>query len=446
MAMEEYLYRAPPGWKTTTNRNLVPTQLLVEPAGAASEMAPSLQYRARAYRNTEPAQIPPNACGAMRARRGESVVEKARTWYDAEKQEVLGMWRRLRGFGDAVRGFPTLIVIGILTALPLGGCVLFPHSDDLWGAAFDVECSGETAWVCASSSVIAVDVADRSKPVALGSIEFPEIAREIAVDGNVACLAGGSAGLRVLDISDVCQPREIASLALPGWSARVDVDSGRVLVLGERRLFVCDLSDHRSPKLLATHDFSRKVLRIQVAGNRAYIQAYASIEIFDVSSPSKLSRIGSYEPPKVSYQRIGGFHVEGNRLHITDKDSYRLIDVTDPQNPVEIGACLIPGGGDPVNPDEVFGSKGRAFVINLIGSNESILVIDLTHPDRPAVLGSCRVGGQAHAHVSDIEVSGDTAFVSVALGGVLLVDVTDPANPTELTRFHTSSLFDLYVD
>ncbi|TKJ41068.1 hypothetical protein CEE37_05220 [candidate division LCP-89 bacterium B3_LCP] len=108
----------------------------------------------------------------------------------------------------------------------------------------------------------------------------------------------------------------------------------------------------------------------------------------------------------------------------------RVIDISDPAHPVEVGYCLTPGFCY-----DVVVSGEYAYVAN---NYDGLRIIDVTNPSNPVETGFCDTPGRAHG----VDVQGDYAYVSDYNWGMRIIDVSDPANPVEVGHFEHENLED----
>jgi hypothetical protein len=126
--------------------------------------------------------------------------------------------------------------------------------------------------------------------------------------------------------------------------------------------------------------------------------------------------------------------VDGDYAYVTDKDEgLKVVNITDPTNPHKIGSYDTPNIAQSiyVDGDYVFiaDGSGDAFLRNVI-------VLDVTDPSNPTLLGNCTTAASGSA--TGIYVSGDTAYVACTVGGVYAVDVTDPSAPQSIGNVNTA--------
>jgi hypothetical protein len=122
-------------------------------------------------------------------------------------------------------------------------------------------------------------ILDASQPptVSVTSVyTLPTFGRAVAVSGSTAYVADGTAGLRILDVSNPVLPTEIGAFSLPGWSANDVVVSGTYayVAAGTEGVWMLDVSNPAAPQaLLASADWStRDAYRtLAVAGSYVYV-------------------------------------------------------------------------------------------------------------------------------------------------------------------------------
>ena len=113
--------------------------------------------------------------------------------------------------------------------------------------------------------------------------------------------------------------------------------------------------------------------------------------------------------------------VAGGLAYVADAVfGLRVINVSDPTAPVELGALDTPGGALDV---AVLG--GLAYVTDGLSG---LRVIDVSDPTVPVELGALATPG----FPEDVEVVGGLAYVADGFDGLRVIDVSDPTTPVEL--------------
>lgn len=199
-----------------------------------------------------------------------------------------------------------------------------------------------------------------------------------------------------------------------------------------------DVTDIKNPKVIVQRDLPHTSMRsnsLEVTGDIMAV-AYqvlaepgvmkpgfgkdpAGIELFDISNPEDPKTISFFDcsgPHSMGVHQL--WFVDGETIHfaggapdfqprnMADSQFYRSIDVSNPSKPVEIGRWWLPGTreGDVEDPPErldVYQDKGfRAHNTNV-------------YPERP-----------------------DRAYVAYLDGGMIILDISDKANPTMVSRWN----------
>jgi hypothetical protein len=261
-----------------------------------------------------------------------------------------------------------------------------------------------------------IDIRSPANPTRVSRYNMAEYSQGIAVAGDYAYVADGRAGLQVIDISKPAQPRQIGSFAP---------------------------TSHRFAGI-ALDWIESAFTGVEVVGNHCYVAELflrvghgtriigSSVQIIDISAPSKPQRVGS--TPIGAYDVLRqyqfGSHVQGMVLsgkHLLvagGRAGLQTVDISQPAVTQVIGH-LHPGGYAP----QVTLASNHAYIAEQrrwTGSNEvlgGLRIIDVGDPANPTLIGGDDVGD-----ATDVAVSGTNACV-LAEGSVHIFDVTNPANP-----------------
>jgi hypothetical protein len=269
-----------------------------------------------------------------------------------------------------------LVTVGIVSAIFIGieanPNVIIPG----WAVGYDVELSGNYAFVSNNDGVVVIDISNNKTPTRKASIDLSEGAFGLHIDDDLLYVAGTSDGLVIVDISNPLAPAILGSqsaasaynvfvsgiyayVVVPGGTLEiVDVTNSSdplavgtlsvgsrgndVAVVGniayyanpERGLVVIDVSNPSSPDITRTLPYSSNAWDISIHDDILYLGRHGSgLSIFNISSPTSPSFLGSFND--------GGevYGVSGNGTYLVAGDlqeGTELLDVTDPENPVLI--------------------------------------------------------------------------------------------------------------
>jgi len=257
-------------------------------------------------------------------------------------------------------------------------------------------------------------------PTPLSFVSIPGFANGVAVNGNFAYVAAGSAGLQVVDVSNRSNPSIVASLVLSGNANDVTLLGNSAYVAADSAgLHVVDVTNPLVPVRLGTLSTGAPALDVVVRGTTAYIANSSNLFIADVTNPASMAKIGSLALTGT----IRGVDVDPVRKLAVVASGTNGIYVVDVSNP---SAPLLLGGASTGNASDVAIHGNFAFVADFQNSTTSV---DITTPTAPIVLSHItdpNLGGflQDIALSANFALAADVKFVN----GIPITDITDPSN------------------
>jgi len=157
-----------------------------------------------------------------------------------------------------------------------------------------------------------------------------------------------------------------------------------------------------------------------------------SLHIIDVTDLENPQEIGVHHTPG----QTADVTVDNNLAYIADYDfGLRILDVTDPEQISEIG---------------YFDTEGISYGIELSGNlvylsdgESGICIINVEDPQNPVFISSYDTPGVAHS----VEVVDNLVFVADSEGGMRIIDLSDPENPEETGFYDTpGQVLDIVVN
>ena len=146
------------------------------------------------------------------------------------------------------------------------------------------------------------------------------------------------------------------------------------------------------------------------------------LRVIDVSDPTAPREIGSLDTPGF----VWSVAVSGNLALVADwNEGLRVMDVSDPTAPREIGSLDTPGF--------VWSVAVSGNLALVADGNEGLRVIDVSDPTAPRETGFVDTPGSARG----VAVSGNLALVADARESLRVIDVSDPATPREIGSVDT---------
>ena len=274
----------------------------------------------------------------------------------------------------------------------------------------------------------------------------------VAISGTLAYIGAGPR-LIILDISDPANAAIVGrSGVLPGRVMEIVLAQDYAYVAGGYQgLRIIDVSDPTSPSEVGFYDTPGHAWGIAVAAGDPQGHTYAyvadgaaphivrkALRIIDVSDPANPSEVGSYEELEDARDVTvvgSNAYVAGGGLHI--------INVSDPTSPSEIGSYFTPRSDTQGPPPSMFGdvvvAGNYAYLAEWPMGDPSrwgLLIVDVSDLTEPTESGFYYGG------VHDIVVRDNLAYVANPGGGLDVIDVSDPTEPTRFGDYSLPGIAD----
>jgi hypothetical protein len=285
-----------------------------------------------------------------------------------------------------------------------------------------------------NAGIRAINVSNPDVPVEAGFVAGKQGASGSAYNSFVDTanhklyVAYGSAGVRVLDISNKANPELLGEYDTPG-DARGIVVKDNVAFVADRDagVAVIDFSNPAAPVLLVTYKTAR-ARGIAMSGNYVYVAADASgmavIDATNATAPDSILADATFGGEAVG--------AGGNVVAISKWDGVGFFDCTDPRNPVSkgnINNLLDLENWHGVGSIDIQGT--HAYVINA----NKMKIFNISDLEAPAFVGEATMSEEWDGAVA---VEGKYAYVADGGGGLRVLDISNPASPVE-TGFYDGS-------
>ncbi len=155
---------------------------------------------------------------------------------------------------------------------------------------------------------------------------------------------------------------------------------------------------------------------VSVSDNLAYIidhhSDYNSLRIIDVSNPSNPFQVGIHAPTGVD---LWNPFIQGDYVficnHADDGGELRILNASNPSNIVQI--TVFDGGGD------IYGIYVDGTTIYLADYFKGLIVVNGSNLSNPTKIAQFFDGG----HSNDLEVIGNIAYVTDMVNGLEIIEV-----------------------
>ena len=298
------------------------------------------------------------------------------------------------------------------------------HLDQVGGIAAAVAVRAGTAYVAQGSRLLVVDVSSSAAPTLAGvTSPLPEKVWAVAVRGDYAFLAVGSAGLRVIDVSDPAHPIEVGHWQGAEAASQLAVAGELAYLIVEGGLAVLDVSDPTAPQEVAFYEVAAN--DIVVDGNYVYLAAALGLQILSVAEPSDPQLIGRV----VEYDSSGRVAVAGDTIYMTVQEELcsptgcviqsRLvvIDITDRTQPRRLARI------DYFEATDLVIDGGQLYA-----AGDDVQILDISQPEQPVTISLAATPGYA----AQIAVTGGRLYVADYHSGLRIISLATPAAPVEV--------------
>jgi len=355
--------------------------------------------------------------------------------------------------GDVNTGNDALVSTGTVASTGFASAPV-SVAGSIGGFCEDVAVDGNTAYLVAGASLVALDVSTPATPTTLDCLHLTGLGKDIEVAGSHAYVACGEDGIQIVDVSSPTALVHRLTYDTSGHAGDVAVVGTKLYVAdGAGGLRVVDVTTPASPSLAGVAGTGGAAHAVTVSGTTAYVADDKGVLILDLSVPGTPVESGRVTGLGFGQRLV----LSGTTLYVGDGDGeLYVVDVTTPASASISGQVRLPG---PVLGIALNGSMAYAAV-----GASGVSVVNASTPASPAIDGMIATGGEAtglawlgsQLCVSDgfagmrmitavvpgstlvgaysgvsrsraSAVSGDHAFLAAGNAGVRVYDVSSPA-------------------
>ena len=306
--------------------------------------------------------------------------------------------------------------------------------------------SGNYAYVGTSGNfdyLRIIDISDPATPVQVGELSVSN-ALDLSLDSAAGHLyvAGGLAGLLIIDVQTPTAPQEIGRYRPLGSGTVWGLDrQGSNVFLATTRLNhgleIVDASDPTAPTGSSFLDLPGSPTKVRVGSSYAYVSASGDgMQIVDISDVNNPVEMGSYVP--ATPIRID---FDGNYIYSADSnDAVSIVNISDPAAPF-LAAKYVPlpadnpefppqASGVAVSGDYLYVSQWNGF------SNLGLAVVNVADPNNPSfVTLNEEIGGP-----SGVRAFGNRVYAINGRADLHILDASQPVSPTVIGEFNSPDI------
>jgi len=278
--------------------------------------------------------------------------------------------------------------------------------------------SGKLSYI--SDLIWGLRISDISNPSTVSEVSNYKVSSfppsDIFVVDTFAYLAAGEEGLKIINISNPLTSYQTGGYDTPGTSEGLTIiDSFAYIADGDSGLRIINIKDPTNPTETGYYDTPGYAKGIYILDTLAYVpDGDSGIRIINVSDPVSPFEVGHYD--------TSGF---ANCIWVIDtiayagfSDTFRILNVKDPSNPVLLGNTAI----------EVIDLQVKD-TLAYICSHSAISIFNVSDPTNPVKLGEYAPSGYLFY---GLYIEGNYLYVANSYDGLKIIDVSDPTNSVEV--------------
>lgn len=296
-------------------------------------------------------------------------------------------------------------------------------SETLYGSMYYDLCIYRDHLICAAKRAVEIySLEDPENPTLVAQAPTPGLANGVWADGDYLYV-GDVYYFHIYDISDFANPILLGTFKgnETGYPERVRVRGNYAYVAAYNAgLQVFDISDKTNPVLIGSGDTPAYAWYVGINNTTAVIADTFSIEIFDITNPALPLHQASY-----SAMFALELEVSNNLVYVAFIDGMVILDITDPANPVKVGAPGITGTGV----SQTVAVQGNYAYV---GHQSYLDIYDIANPAEPKQVGYLFTRASTRA----VRVLGNYAYIAEDEAGIEIVDITDPTKPEFVQLFN----------
>lgn len=339
----------------------------------------------------------------------------------------------------------------------------------------DVALDHHTAYLCYEKRADIIDLTDPSSPTYVTSFGDGSRLWEVYVRHSIVFLGSGPY-IEVYDVSSKQSATLISRISVSAWAAKFDIEGNLLYVgcgivyepSGSSSLEVYDISDLQFPRAVSSYSFWGSMSDISVANERAYIAADRDgLVVFDVSQPSNpfiescveapgkietcaTTRDGVLVTQAITPPLLTGY--QGYDVCASDVEN-RPVNASIPSDPDSSSMLLLEAlNGDSLSVIGHYHPEVRSLRVDLhdryaiaLGEAGRLALVDLRAPRSMEELGSIQLP-EISREPGQVRAVGDLVYVCSGMGGLFIVDVSEPSRPRVATVYETQgSCYDIVL-
>ncbi|NQS97725.1 MAG: T9SS type A sorting domain-containing protein [candidate division Zixibacteria bacterium] len=280
-----------------------------------------------------------------------------------------------------------------------------------------------------TTGMLILDISDKFNPYPVGLLENTgQLHGGLALNGDIVYLSSLWGTMSVVDVSNPAYPRIIGYCQTDSLIDETFYYDGYVYLTCDFSVEIVDVSDPQNPEIVGSiipleFWFNSTV----VYNDLAYITGYTGMFIYDISDPANPALLGVFPADDVYFIDVSGDYAV---IETYMQDSLLVIDVSDPFDPIEVGSFYL--GEDEIC-DHIRAYGDYLYVaLGTIGQSlyeNGMLILDISDPANPVIAGNFGEG-YGYLYFYDNYLYSKSGYT-----GFKIYEISDPEEPQEMGRY-----------
>lgn len=279
---------------------------------------------------------------------------------------------------------------------------------------------GNYAYIGTGSNygISVINITDPMNPVEVWHQATPSYVWSLKVVGEYLYVADYSGGLRIYKTAERKEPTLCGEYPDAATAIRIRGDTAYTLDANSAALRIINITDVTNPRSLGSYTGLNWPTDLCVEGDLAYVvDQFIGLEVFNISNSMDPVVIGG-----LAATDWVGIEVDGNFAYIADvSGGIEVVNITDPLHPEAVGSVA---GSYSFLALDVQGNYAYGADID----SSSFVVMNVTNPQSPSVVGSC-IRGDIVGYCFGIVVDGSYAYLNDYDNGLIIINIANPRNP-----------------
>jgi hypothetical protein len=292
-----------------------------------------------------------------------------------------------------------------------------------YGIASAVAFDGDVLYVGVGNTLRIIRVEQDDSLTILSEVVLPETPWDIVPSGDLLAVAAGDSGLQLVDVHDPASPEIVGEIRAGGFALDAAVSDGIAWVAVERGgVRGVDIGDPADPVVVSAFRPSVITEAVAVSGEILWVLTYNGLHSFDFTDPLRPVEIGSADA-----WGARDLTIVGDLAYVAaDWNGLVIFDISDPTLPERLGSWA---DFNSATTDVAVGGS-FAYLADI-----DLAVIDVSEPTSPLIVDRYSTGWGNWP--LGVVLQGDRLAVAAEAGGMHVLDLTEPAEPTLSARMDT---------